>query len=313
VIVACPSCQTRFQLDPAKLQPVGRHVRCAKCANRWLQLPEGMEPPAAFFGPDTTEPAAPAPESAEPVGPPNPEPALPEPPVDGETQPESGPETGPETAPVKPPETPAEMAESLAAIAEQVAAAGQPAAPGEQPATARAGEASGPANRLGMRMSGPIIVPPHMKPARPARRSSGLGVLLIVGIVIGALLGVAYIFRDSIARTIPGADALYSLFGLSTDNAAADLEVSIDNAEEQNQGGKTFFSVTATIFNLSDYPVEIPALVIVATDENGVQMEPVRFRLKERVAQPGQNIKFQKSFDNWPNIKSFELRVEEAP
>ena len=29
-------------------------------------------------------------------------------------------------------------------------------------------------------------------------------------------------------------------------------------------------------------------------------MEPIRFRLQELVAEPGQNIKFQKSFDNWP-------------
>ena len=49
VIVTCPSCQTRFNLDAAKLQPVGRHVRCAKCSHRWLQLPEGMELPAGLM------------------------------------------------------------------------------------------------------------------------------------------------------------------------------------------------------------------------------------------------------------------------
>ena len=67
MIIACPSCQTRFQLDAAKLQPVGRHVRCAKCAHRWLQLPEGMELPAGLMPPETPEAeesAAPAPEPA---------------------------------------------------------------------------------------------------------------------------------------------------------------------------------------------------------------------------------------------------------
>ena len=72
--------------------------------------------------------------------------------------------------------------------------------------------------------------------------------------------------------------------------------------------------MTATIFNLSEYPVEIPPLVIVPVDEGGNQLEPIRFRLRERVAQPGQNIKFQKSFDNWPiSAKSFILSVAEAP
>ena len=152
-----------------------------------------------------------------------------------------------------------------------------------------------------------------MKPARPARRSSGLGFLLLAGIVIG-ILAAAYLFRDTIARVVPGADALYSLLGLSTDNPAADLEISIDKTEAQDENGKTFFSVTATIFNLSEYPVEIPPLVIVPVDEGGNQLEPIRFRLRERVAQPGQNIKFQKSFDNWPiSAKSFILSVAEAP
>ena len=314
MIVACPSCQTRFQLDAAKLQPVGRHVRCAKCAHRWLQLPEGMEPPAGLMPPEPPEaeqgppPAAdqePAPaadqiadqapgQAAEPA-------AAAESPAAAPVAADSGAAAG------KPAETPAEMAQSLAAIAEHVAAQTG------QDGKAAAGQAAGPAQRLGVRMTGPIIVPPQMKPARPARRSSGLGFLLLAGIVIG-ILAAAYLFRDTIARVVPGADALYSLLGLSTDDPAADLEISIDKTEAQDENGKTFFSVTATIFNLSEYPVEIPPLVIVPVDEGGNQLEPIRFRLRERVAQPGQNIKFQKSFDNWPiSAKSFILSVAEAP
>ncbi len=262
-----------------------------------------MEPPAGLL-PLEIE-AEPAPAEAAPESPadsqaPNPEPATADVSAAAGTA---------QAAPAKPQETPAEMAESLAAITEQVAAAGQ------APAVERAapGEFAGPVQRLGTRMTGPIIVPPHMKPAKPARRSSGLGFLVLAGVVIG-ILAAAYFFRDSIARTVPGAEAIYSLLGLSTDNPAADLEISIDNIEEQNQDGKTFFSVTATIFNLSEYPVDIPPLVIVPIDEHGVQMEPIRFRLKERVAQPGQNIKFQKSFDNWPtNAKSVMLIVAETP
>jgi hypothetical protein len=43
-------------------------------------------------------------------------------------------------------------------------------------------------------------------------------------------------------------------------------------------------------------------------------MVPILFRLRERVAEPGQNIKFQKSFDNWPiTARSFVLTVANAP
>jgi predicted Zn finger-like uncharacterized protein len=330
VIVACPSCQTRFQLDPAKLQPVGRHVRCAKCAHRWLQLPEGMEVPPGLMPPEEPE----APPAATPPAPtPEPAPAAPPAAVEPAAS-ESAPaetaiaEPAAAEAPAKPPETPAEVAESLAAIAEQVAAAGQGQAGQGQAGQGQAGqgqagqagaaaekpaEAGGPARRLSMRMTGPIVVPPQMKPAKAARRSSGLGLLIVIGIIIGVLLGAMYIFRDAISRMVPGADMLYSLLHISTNSPAADLEISIESTDAQDRDGKTFFSVTATIFNLSEYPVDVPPLVIVPMDENNNAMEPIQFRLRERVAQPGQNIKFQKSFDNWPTAaKSFQLSVAGA-
>ena len=273
-----------------------------------MEVPPGLMPPET---PDVEQAAGPAADQAveSPATPAEPAPV--EPAMPDSAVPESGaeaaavaqPETSPEAPAESPAESPAEMAQSLAAIAEHVAAQ-----------TASDGKAgAGPAQRLGVRMTGPIIVPPQMKPAKPARRSSGMGLLLLAGIIIG-ILAAAYLFRGTIARVIPGADALYSILHLSTDNPAADLEISIEKTEAQDDGGKTFFSVTATIFNLSEYPVEIPPLVIVPVDEGGNQLEPLRFRLRERVAQPGQNIKFQKSFDNWPiSAKSFILSVAEAP
>jgi predicted Zn finger-like uncharacterized protein len=305
VIVACPSCQTRFQLDPVKLQPVGRHVRCAKCSHRWLQLPEGMELPAGLMPPESpaaeTQPAAPEPPAPEPAAAESPAPSPEPSPEPSPAEPAAEPaEPASAAPPGTPAESPAEVAKSLAAIAEQVAAAGGGAA----------GEAGGPAQRLGARMTGPIIVPPRLKPAKKAKRSSGLIFLLAAIAVLAIIAAAGYFFRDTIARTIPGAEAVYSLLHISTDNPAEDLEISIDKVDAQDDGGKRFFSVTATIFNQSEHPVAIPPLVIVPVDEAGNQLEPIRFRLSERVAEPGQNIKFQKSFDDWPiAAKSFVLSV----
>jgi len=68
------------------------------------------------------------------------------------------------------------------------------------------------------------------------------------------------------------------------------------------------------VFNLSEYPVDVPPLMIVPVDEHGNELEPILFRLSERVAEPGQNIKFQKSFDNWPvTATSFVLQTADAP
>ncbi len=291
MIIACPSCQTRFNLDPAKLLPAGRNVRCAKCGHRWRQMPEGMAEPVER-APSAEAPAAQA-----------------------AAAPAEAPYEEAESHPPSPPETPAEMAESLAAIAEQVSGARGEGYTVTEGAPQVAPE--NPIQRLARRMPGaapgPITVPPRMRPMRPAKRSPRLGLILIAGFVIG-LLAAAFVFRDVIARTVPGAGAIYSLLGLSTDNAAADLEISIDDTRIREDGGQRIFQVTATMFNLSESAIGVPPLMIIPVDGAGAEMEPILFRLPEQVAEPGQNIKFRKSFDNWPpQATSFVLSVAEAP
>lgn len=40
MIVSCPACDTRFQVDRERLGYDGRVVRCGKCGNCWHQMPE---------------------------------------------------------------------------------------------------------------------------------------------------------------------------------------------------------------------------------------------------------------------------------
>ena len=37
MILTCPECRTRYQIDAANLPPAGRKVRCAKCGHLWHQ------------------------------------------------------------------------------------------------------------------------------------------------------------------------------------------------------------------------------------------------------------------------------------
>ena len=47
MILTCPSCETRYNLDAALLHPSGRMVRCVKCSHMWTERPPGAAPEAA--------------------------------------------------------------------------------------------------------------------------------------------------------------------------------------------------------------------------------------------------------------------------
>lgn len=78
MIITCPSCSTRYALDPLAVGTDGRRVRCARCGHTWLAVapPEQIEgapppamPPATFpdgtpMPPETDLPAIPPPPSA---------------------------------------------------------------------------------------------------------------------------------------------------------------------------------------------------------------------------------------------------------
>lgn len=56
MILACPSCGTRYEVSTAAFPPDGRNVRCAKCGHVWHALPEEDVPPPFFTPPEATEP-----------------------------------------------------------------------------------------------------------------------------------------------------------------------------------------------------------------------------------------------------------------
>lgn len=47
MLIVCPSCASEYAIDPARIGPQGRSVRCARCRDSWFVAPAGAVEPAA--------------------------------------------------------------------------------------------------------------------------------------------------------------------------------------------------------------------------------------------------------------------------
>ena len=57
MIVTCPSCATRYLVDPAALGETGRMVRCARCAHTWMEFPPDDMPKRVDVAAGSVEPS----------------------------------------------------------------------------------------------------------------------------------------------------------------------------------------------------------------------------------------------------------------
>ena len=60
MLLTCPSCGTRYLVDPASLGPAGRTVRCGRCAHTWQQSPPADMPRRVVDSPPDQEIIPPA-------------------------------------------------------------------------------------------------------------------------------------------------------------------------------------------------------------------------------------------------------------
>jgi hypothetical protein len=154
------------------------------------------------------------------------------------------------------------------------------------------------------RPTGPITVPPKMPPMERSKRGGYRGLLLLLGIIIG-LLAVAFFLRDMIARSIPGAEELYSLIGIQTGNPAEDLEISNIKIVKRDVNDKPALEISGDIFNISKYPVHAPTLRATPKDKQGKILSPSHsFRLEQQTLEPGETVSFRTVYEGLPDDTS---------
>lgn len=178
--------------------------------------------------------------------------------------------------------------------------------------------AAPPRPRSPQRPTGPITVPPKLRPMMPRRRFALLPLYLIAGLLVG-LVAAGFFFRAEIARAVPALDIVYSLMGLSTSNPAEDLQIGNLVFKRRNEDGKAVISIQADVFNASDYPVKLPDLKAIPYGKdasgNKIVLQPGHlFQLEQDVIEPGETITFRTFFENPPEgSKSLEVTFGQMP
>ena len=231
MIIACPACKTRFNVDGTKLAATGTRVRCAQCAHLWLQTPEGPLAPAE------AKPAAP---------PPPPPPVVDEPPRAEAPRAQAKRLVEPKPVPI--PMPPPRVPEPVAAEEETRGAPPPPAPtpPRGAPPGFKAGrkpegdrftgrdEGSAPASRTSVVRSeeaqpvrvkpssssvlpGTRVLPAEMEAPAKSRRRLRLIPFVILFVLLAAALGGAFLFRENIVRFWPRSAVLFEAIGAPVD------------------------------------------------------------------------------------------------
>lgn len=253
MIITCPSCQARFNVDEDKLGLAGRRVRCSKCGNAWHQTahePEDapeIEPAVeieadearALFGMidnGRAEDAEPPESLFEKLSGPPPEP---------ETEPELEPDLVPEPEPEREAEPEPEPEPAPKPEAEPVQrAAPQDPAPDETPP---------PPPKQEDQWTGKA--PAFAKPTPARRPLAGAAAVLIVALAALAVVQ----GRAWIVERVPATERLYQRVGLG-EVLGSDLVVGEVTSERRLVDGVDSLVIEGTIANRGARARAVPPL-----------------------------------------------------
>jgi len=257
--IACPSCSTSYEIDPASLGPAGRTVRCVRCKTTWFADGAVAEPVAAeaeteaFTGvlpPDEIPaPATSDAEASHSVGAGEPKAAT----------------------------LPAEAGEPIAiADAPSLVPSAEPAAPEDSGSDADEIENfAARRKRLQARR-------------QQARRSSRWTALILVLFAFNvALIGA----RSEVVRFLPQTASLFSAIGLPVN--LRNLKFDNMRISKETQESLSSLVIEGTIVSISNKPTEVPRLRFAARDAMGQEIYTWTSMPSRSILGPGEKLEFR--------------------
>jgi predicted Zn finger-like uncharacterized protein len=260
MIISCPNCTTRFNLNAELLGDTGRNVKCAKCMHRWFAATPTKGTAAAVPPPGpVAAPAAPPPAVAPP--PPAAPPAPAAPPPAAKTPRAAAPEPE-DDAPDPIDEEP------------------QTEAPPPPPIPSEADIA-------------------RFQTRPPPPKSTMIGWIALF-LVIVALVTSTVFFRRDIAAFYPPSNRLFLAIGLPTDTLGYGLKIHDPKMSQRSDGGDRILVIKGEIENETGAVIDVPLLRGAVKNTRGTELFIWSFKTKEPRVLAGEKNTYETEVRNPP-------------
>lgn len=282
--IVCPHCTTSYEVDPANFPQAGRRVRCARCHEVWLAMPQELVSAIdtareeaeqtgrdSGFGRDN-DAAGDWQESQTPH--------IDSPSISAEW-------TEAETAP--PPATADPYWSSLAQ--QEIMTGAGPAKPA-------------PFKSLGKSFG--RSVSPFLKSANWARALPGVLTLPTACVALGAMVFALIAWRTEVVRVMPQTAAFFKMIGMGVNLrglAFEDLKISTETVNN-----KPVLLIEGAIIDVARRSVEIPRLRFIVRDASGADIYAWNAVLEQPVLNPGEKAWFKTRLAS-PPVEGREIAV----